>query len=117
VATLTTQQIIRGTPIAPTFAAAAGGGDACTVGIDTFVEIKNTSGTSTVVTFAVPAGNSPYSGVAYTSPTVTVPITTGDKMFGPIDPGLFKDPTTGLCTITYSQVSGITVGVFNLSEA
>ena len=30
---------------------------------------------------------------------------------------LFKDPTTGLCTITYSQVSGITVGVFNLQEA
>lgn len=110
-ATLTTQTINR-TGVTPTFAAAAGGGDACECGPDVYVEIKNTSGSSTTVTFAIPAANSGYSNAAYANNVVTVPITTGDKLYGPINPGLHKDPTTGLCTITYSQVTGITIGVF-----
>lgn len=112
-ATLTTQNINRA-GLAPSYAAAAGGGDACEVGDDIFVQIKNTSGGSITVTFAIPAANTGYSGAAYTSSTVSVPATTGDRMFGPIAAGLYKDPTTGLCTITYSGVTNLTVGVFKL---
>lgn len=110
-ATLTTQSITRA-GVTPTYPAAAGGGDACEVGDDIYVQIKNT-GASTTVTFAIPASASTYPNVVYTNLAVVVPATTGDKLIGPVS-ALFKDPTTGLCTITYSQVTGITVGVFKL---
>lgn len=48
-------------------------------------------------------------------PTVTVPITTGDRMIGPIPGGIFADPTTGLVTVTHSFTTSVTVAVLNLS--
>jgi hypothetical protein len=113
VATLITQPVNRA-GVTPTYAAAAGGGDACEVGDDIFLQVNN-SGTQKTVTLAIPAAASPYPNAAYTSTAVVVPATTGDKMIGPISAGLYKDPTTGLCTITYSpDVAGLTVGVFKL---
>ena len=111
-ATLTTQPITRA-GVGPTYAAAAGGGDACEVGDDIYLHIKNT-GVSTTVTLAIPSTNSPYPNAVYTSTAVVVPATTGERLIGPISAGLYKDPTTGFCTITYTQVTGITVGVFKL---
>lgn len=115
-ATLTTQVITRA-GVGPTFAAAAGGGDACEVGDDIYLEVKNASGSPITVTLAIPSSNSPYSNVTYTSTQVSVPATTGDRLIGPISAGLYKDPTTGLCTITYSSATSVTVGCFKLQEA
>jgi hypothetical protein len=113
VATLTTQQISRA-GVTPTYSAAAGGGDACEVGDDIYLHAKNTSGTSVTVTLAIPSSASTYPNVAYTNTTVVVPITTGDKLIGPIS-ALYKDTTTGLCTITTSaQPAGFTYGCFKL---
>lgn len=112
-ATLTTQAVTRA-GATPTYAAAAGGGDACEVGDDVYLQFKNT-GTQKTVTLAIPATSSTYSSVAYTNTTLIVPATTGDKVIGPISAGLYKDPTTGLCTITYSpDATGLTVGVFKV---
>lgn len=99
-ATLTTQQASR-VGITPAYAAIAGGGDACEVGDDILLHFKNTNAATYTVTLAVPATASPYPGVAYTSPAVTIPATTGDKIVGPVS-ALFRDPTTGLCTLTYT---------------
>lgn len=110
-ATLTTQTITRA-GVTPTYAAGTLGGDACEVGDDIYLQVKNT-GASTTVTLAIPSSASTYANVTYTNVAVTVPATTGDKLIGPIS-ALFKDTTTGLCTITYSQVTGITIGCFKL---
>lgn len=100
-ATLTTQSITRaGTT--PSYAAVAGGGDACEVGDDIYLHFKNTNAATYTVTLAIPSSASTYSNVTYTNVAVVIPATTGDKLIGPISAGLFKDPTTGLCTITYT---------------
>jgi hypothetical protein len=116
-ATLTTQVIVR-TGITPSYAAVTGGGDACEVGDDIYLHFKNTNAATYTVTLAIPSGNSPYSGVTYTSTAVTIPATTGDKLIGPISAGLYKDPTTGLCTITYTgTTTNGTVACVKLQEA
>ncbi|HEU4543466.1 MAG TPA: hypothetical protein VFR23_20205 [Jiangellaceae bacterium] len=112
-ATLTTQIIVR-TGLTPTYAAAAGGGDACEVGDDMFLHYKNTNAAARIVTLAIPSGASTYPGVVYTNTSVTVPATTGDKMIGPLAAGLYKDSTTGMVTITYDAVTNLTVGAFKL---
>ena len=111
-ATLTTQSITRA-GVAPTYASATGGGDACECGDDIFLQVKNASGGSITVTIAIPSGASTYANVAYTNTAVSVPATTGDRMIGPIS-SLYKDATTGLATITYSGVTSLTVGCFKL---
>jgi hypothetical protein len=115
-ATLTVQQITR-VGAAPTFAACTAGGDACPVGDNIHIEVKNTGGTVCIVTLAIPAGVTPYPGTAFAAETFTVPITTGDFQYGPILPQLFMDPVTGLCTITYSQVASCTIAAFQLARA
>lgn len=104
-ATLTTQQITRA-GITPTYAAVTGGGDACEVSGsgDVFLHFKNTNAATCTVTLAIPSGASTYPNIAYTNVAVVIPATVGDKMIGPIS-GLFADPVTGLCTITYSGTS------------
>ncbi len=112
-ATLSTQTIVR-TGLAPTYAAAAGGGDAMETGDDMFLHVKNTSGGAITVTVAIGASQSTISGVAYTNTAVSVPATTGDRMIGPISSIPYKDGTTGLATITYSGVTNLTVAAIKL---
>lgn len=100
-ATLTTQSPTR-LGITPTYAAVTGGGDACEVGDNVFLHFKNTNAATYTVTLVSPAGNSSYANAPYVVAGVVIPATTGDKMIGPISAGLFKDPTTGLCSITYT---------------
>jgi hypothetical protein len=100
-ATLSTQSVTRA-GITPSYAAVVGGGDACEVGDDIFLHFKNTNAATYTVTLVAPTGNSPYANVPFVFTGVVIPATTGDKMIGPIAAGLFKDPTTGLCSITYT---------------
>lgn len=115
-ATLTTQVINRAA-ITPTYSAVAGGGDACECSDDIFLHFKNTNAATYTVTLAIPPGASGYSSVAYTNTTVTIPATTGDKMIGPITAALYRDPTTGLCQITYTgTTTNGTVAAVKLQE-
>lgn len=116
-ATLTTQTIVR-TGITPSYAAVAGGGDACEVGDDVYLHFKNTNAATYTVTLAIPSSASSYSTVVYTNTQVTIPATTGDKLVGPITPTLYKDTTTGLCQITYTgTTTNGTVACVKLQEA
>lgn len=113
-ATLTTQQI---TPagITPTYAGATGGGDKIVPGPTTFLHVKNTSGTSTVVTIDDALSVGPSGGSQFNPDlAVTVPITTGDKMIGPLSAERFQAVSDGLVAVTYSQVSGITVAAVRI---
>lgn len=111
-ATLTTQTITRA-GVTPSYVA-VGASDACEVGDDIYLQFKNTNAATYTVTLAIPSSASTYPNVTYTNPQVTIPVTTGDKLIGPIS-ALFKDTTTGLCTITYTgTTTNGTVGCFKL---
>jgi hypothetical protein len=103
VALLTTQQVSIG-GLTPTYSLVTAS-DTCLPDDNVFLHVKNTTGTQDVVTVVIPGT---YYGVAIPDATVTVPITTGDKMIGPLNAPL-ADPTTGLITILHSQVAaGVT---------
>lgn len=114
-ATLTTQNVNRA-GLGPTYAAAAGGGDAMECGSGMFLHIKNAGGSPITVTLNVPAARTYEPNVAITSPAISVPATTGERMIGPIDAGTFMDPTTGLCSVTYSGVTSVTVAAIKLTQ-
>jgi hypothetical protein len=113
-ATLTTQTITRaGAVITPV--AAAGGGDAMACGAGNFLRVVNGGGSPITVTLAIPSARTYEANVAITSPVISV--TNGTtKDIGPIDAGTFMDPTTGLCTITYSGVTSVTVAAIQLTQ-
>jgi hypothetical protein len=112
-ALLSTQTIDRSGTFAPSYAAVAAS-DTFAPGPNTFVHVKNAGGSSDTVTFVTP-GNV-LTGVAIADPTLTVPATTGDRMFGPIPGGYFADPTTGLVTMTHSTTTSVTCAVLNLTQ-
>lgn len=113
-ATLTTQVINRAGAVITT-TAAAGGGDAMSCGSGMMLEVTNGGASPITVTFNVPAARTYEPNVAITSPAVSV--TNGTtKRFGPIDAQTFQDPTTGLCSITYSAVTSVTVAAVQLSQ-
>lgn len=114
-ATITVQSVSR-VGAAPTYTAAAGGGDAVPVDGRTYIQLKCTGGTPITVTVATNPAAAPWAGTALAAETFVVPATTGDMVYGPLAPGLFADPTTGMATITYSGVTGLTIGAFNLSN-
>ncbi len=116
-ATLATQVISRSGGLSgQTFAAAAGGGDAMEVGPGMMLHVKNASGAPITVTMVIPASRVYEAGVPLVSPMFSVPATTGDVQWGPVDAGTFADPTTGLCTITYSGVTSLTVAAKKLLQ-
>lgn len=115
-ATLTTQVITRA-GLAPTTVAAAGGGDAMSCGSGMFLYVKNAGAGAITVTLAVPAAIVAAPNLAITSTAVSVVQTgLGFTMIGPIQAQFYQDPTTGLCTITYSAVTSITVAAVQLSQ-
>lgn len=113
-ATLTTQVINRaGAVITPV--AATGGGDAMACGSGMMLEVVNGGASPITVTLAVPSSRTFEANVAVTSPQISV--TNGTtKWIGPIDAVTFQDPTTALCTITYSAVTSVTVAAVQLAQ-
>jgi hypothetical protein len=113
-ATLTTQVVNNaGAIITPV--AAAGGGDAMACGATNILRVVNGGGSPITVTTVVPAGRTYKANVAITSPVISVSNGT-TKDIGPIDGVTFQDPTTGLCTITYSGVTSVTVAAIQLAQ-
>lgn len=108
-ATLTTQTIVAA-GLAPTFAAAAGGGDKVVPGDRTFLHVKNGGGSPITVTVAVPGTF--YAAVANPDLTVTVDAA-GEKLI-PVPP-LFADSSdSGLAAVTYSGVTSVTVAALRI---
>lgn len=111
-ATLATQNISRA-GIAPTYAAAAGGGDKFAPTKDTYLHVKNGSGGALTVTIVTPKTTS--FGAAISDIAVSVPATS-ERVIGPFPQQHFADTDDGLGDITYSGVTSLSVGVFSLSE-
>ncbi len=109
-ALLATQSITRA-GLAPSYAAAAGGGDTFTPGPNVFLQVKNASGGAITVTVVTPRTDS--LGNAVADNTISVPATTGDRMIGPLPYEHYADPSTGVGNISYSGVTSLTIGVFS----
>lgn len=108
-ATLASQQIAPA-GIIPTLAAANSGGDAFVCGANSFLHVKNGSGSSITVTLVTP--NSDF-GQAIADVTITV-AAGAEKLVGPLYPAEFENDSTGLGSITYSAATTVTVGVFTI---
>jgi len=107
-ATLTVQEVAR-TGLAPTYGAAAGGGDAIPNDGRTMLHIKNGGGASinlTVVTQATVLGN------AVADDVIAVP-NGQERMVGPFPPGVYND-VNQLVQLTYSGVTTVTVAAIRL---
>lgn len=108
-------QIISRTGIIETLSAVGAGGDAAPCGINNCLKFNNGSGSTMTVTLAVPAGASGLAGITYPNTALSIP-NGAARWIGPLPASLYADPTTGMCTITYSATSGVTVGLFTLPE-
>lgn len=100
---LLTQQKINSTGVEPAYASAAGGGDTCVPGMGSFLHCKNGSGATITVTLVTPGL---VSGLAVADRPVAIPageermVLVGDE---------YRDPATGLASVTYSGVTSLTV--------
>jgi hypothetical protein len=77
----------------------------------TFLHVKKSGAGSCTATIITPAT---LRGKSVTDTTVTIPASTGDKMIGPFPPDLYNDPATGLASVTFSEITGLTVAVLRL---
>lgn len=104
---LLTVQDVLPTGITPSYTQATVDGTSfANVGLPILIHIKNTSGSSTVVTFQTPGK---YQGETITVRTVTVPATTGDKMISFFPPDVFNQ-TDGTVYIDFSTyAAGVTI--------
>lgn len=96
--------VIAGTK--PTYGAAANG-DTAKVGPGFFLICKNAAGSPITLTLAVPGTLE--NNVAAPDTTFTVAATTGE-VWVPLD-AYYADPSDGLCHITYSAITTVTVAV------
>lgn len=101
----------------PTYNAAAAGGDAFANGTDerTFIHVKNTNGATRTVTVTAQDTSIGVKGMGQLTRgnvVVVVAATTGDEMIGPFSEA-FND-ASGLCQITYSAETGVTVAVIKV---
>lgn len=111
-ATLATQRITRA-GIAPSYAAAAAGGDKCRPGGDVFLHVKNGSAGALTVTIVTPG--EAIENVAIADLAVSVPAA-GEQLIGPLPGSQFGNSAdSGLASITYSGVTSLTIAAFSLS--
>lgn len=102
-ALLTVQQVSQPSTT-PSYGAVSSSDTIANVDDRMFLIVKNASGTADTVTLVIP-GNDQF-GSAIPDPTVSVPITTGERWI-PLIPAM-ADPSTGLITVTHSQTASVT---------
>ena len=89
------------------FVPAAGAGDDCATGAGVLLMVRNTSGSAVTVTLVTPQlvdGD-----LAVADRPFTVAATTGEHCIPVTD--LYRNPTTGRASITYSAATNVTVCV------
>lgn len=110
-AALTVQNVAR-SGLAPSYSAAAGGGDTFTNDGAVLLHVKNGGGSSINVTVAstAPAGV----GLAAANVVVAVP-NAGERMIGPFPAAAFCD-ANGSVAVAYSAVTSVTVAAVRLAN-
>lgn len=108
-ATLTTQTVSL-SGLAPSYAAATGGGDKAEAGDRNFLHVKNGGGSAVTVTLTATAS---VRGQSVSNVTVSVPAS-GERMIGPLVPDLLLNQTDGLVGIGYSGVTSVTVAAIRI---
>ena len=107
-----TLQVVDFALLTPTYAAAAGGGDAVAPGgAKCIFHFKNASGSTWVVTVNDPTSISPANALAF-DPDISFSIPNAAERMFLLDPIRFTNPANGLIEWTYSGVTSLTVGVF-----
>lgn len=101
---LLASQAATSTGTAPSYQAAAAGGDTLQPGDDVMLHVK-TGATGTTVTVASPT---PCSQGATHNLSITVPAN-AERMIGPFPAQRFANNATGLVNVTYSSVTTVTV--------
>lgn len=109
---VTVQEIGRSAALAPTYQAPTTT-DTYQFANDgkTFLHVKKTGANACTVTVATPATPA---GLALADLTFSVPATTGDRMIGPFDAQFYTDPVTGLTSVTFSEVTGLTFAAIRM---
>jgi hypothetical protein len=109
---LLTAQTVTKTGTTPSYSAVSASDTIATAsGVMQFLHVKNANGSACTVTIT-DAGTTP-AGSAASNPTVSVPLTTGDKMIGPLV-NAFANSTTGLITVTYSVTASVTAALISV---
>lgn len=112
-ATLATQKISRA-GLTPSFAAATVSGDKFTPSSTTYLHVKNGGGSSITVT--VDATETIDGDLALTDVAVAVGAGAEAKI-GPFQPQAFLDTSgDGLASISYSGVTSVTIGAFEVTQ-
>lgn len=106
-ATVLTVTPLARTGVTPALAAANADGSTFANDGRTFLHLKNTNGTARNVTIA---SSVTVDGLAVADVTVQIPLTSGDKMIGPFEPGIFGTTVT----ITFDAVADLTIQAFRV---
>lgn len=108
------KQAVVQTGLSPAFAAAAGGGDKLPNPTSkAWLVVKNGGGAPITVTVATPRTD-PRTGLAETDAIVSV-TNAQERWIGPLHPEVYGDPAdSGKVAVTYSAVTSVTVGYFEL---
>ena len=107
---ITVQQIAR-TGLASALAAADGANHNYFANDgQTFLYVKNASGSPITVTINTPGL---VDGLAIADLTVSVPATTGERMIGPFPPGIYNQ-SDGSVYVDWSSATSVTMGAFRL---
>lgn len=111
-ALLATQNVTRA-GLAPTYSAAAAGGDEFTPSKDTILHVKNGSAGALTVTVVTPKATEYGADIADTA--VSIPAA-GERVIGPFPYQHYANPADGKADITYSGVTSLTVAVIQVAE-
>jgi hypothetical protein len=99
-------QSVSSSGLTPAYVAAAGGGDKVVPGAGSYIHVKNGDATATVVTLVTPGT---VESLAVADRTVSV--AAGAEALIAVG-NVYKNPTDGLASITYSKVTSLTIGSF-----
>lgn len=115
-AALTTNVVTRASNTDPTAAmVTTSAADTFVADGETWIRVTNTTASPVTVTVTPPAGSGPLGTTIAPLALGAVPITTGDRMFGPFPQNPFGD-ANGNVNLTYSTSgAGIKIGVFKFS--
>src|SRR5689334_18052618 len=105
-------QDILASGAAPSFVAAAGGGDSFDYDPNGFIEVRNAGGSPINATVVVPGS---FLGQAIPDVVQSVPATTGNVKFK-MHPSMIN-PATGKVDVTYSGVTSVTVAALRAPAA